>query len=95
LKRIWIRRFAPKNQESIGPLRGKGRFKSDNIHHHQYQRKSKRRAHSSSITSPSRNHKRSRVDELKGEMKQIKPPYFDGENKKDEDVETWVLGMRK
>ena len=35
------------------------------------------------------------MDELKGEMKKIKPPTFDGEHKKDEDVETWMLGMRK
>jgi hypothetical protein len=28
-------------------------------------------------------------------MKRIKPPTFDGEHKKDEDVETWILGMRK
>jgi hypothetical protein len=35
------------------------------------------------------------VDELQGEMNKIKPPTFDGEHKKDEDVETWLLGMRK
>jgi hypothetical protein len=35
------------------------------------------------------------VDELKGEMNKIKPPIFDGEHKKDEYVETWMLGMRK
>jgi hypothetical protein len=28
-------------------------------------------------------------------MNKIKPPKFDGEHKKDEDVETWLLGMRK
>jgi hypothetical protein len=28
-------------------------------------------------------------------MNKIKPPTFDGENKKDEDAETWPLGMRK
>jgi hypothetical protein len=28
-------------------------------------------------------------------MNNIKPPNFDGENKKDEDVETRLLGMRK
>ena len=28
-------------------------------------------------------------------MNKIKPPTFDGEHKKDEDAETWVLGMRK
>jgi hypothetical protein len=35
------------------------------------------------------------VDELQGEMNKIKPPTFDDEHKKDEDVETWFLGMRK
>jgi hypothetical protein len=35
------------------------------------------------------------VDELKGEMNKIKPPTFDEEHKKDEDVETWLLGMMK
>jgi hypothetical protein len=38
---------------------------------------------------------RSGVDELKGEMNKIKPPTFDGEHKKEEDAETWLLGMRK
>jgi hypothetical protein len=28
-------------------------------------------------------------------MNKIKPPTFDGEHKKDEDAETWLLGMRK
>jgi hypothetical protein len=35
------------------------------------------------------------VDELRGEMNKIKPPTFDGERKKEEDVEAWLLGMRK
>jgi hypothetical protein len=28
-------------------------------------------------------------------MNKIKPHTFDGEHKKDEDVETWLIGMRK
>jgi hypothetical protein len=28
-------------------------------------------------------------------MNKIKPPIFDGEHKKDDDAETWLLGMRK
>jgi hypothetical protein len=55
----------------------------------------KERTHNSSSPSPTRNHRRSEVDELKGEMNKIKPPTFDGEHKKDEDVEAWMLGMRK
>jgi hypothetical protein len=35
------------------------------------------------------------MDELKGEMRKIKPPTFDGEHKKEEDVKTWFLCMRK
>jgi hypothetical protein len=34
------------------------------------------------------------VDELQGEMNKIKNPTFYCEHKKDEDVETWMLGMR-
>jgi hypothetical protein len=28
-------------------------------------------------------------------MNKIKPPTFDGEHKKDEETNTWLLGMRK
>jgi hypothetical protein len=28
-------------------------------------------------------------------MGKMKPPTFDGEHKKDEDGEAWILGMRK
>ena len=35
------------------------------------------------------------MDELKGEMNKINPPMFDGEHKKEDDAETWLLGMRK
>jgi hypothetical protein len=73
----------------------KRKSRSFGRHHHHSQGKSKRRAHSSSIPSPTRNHKRYRVDELKGEMNKIKPPTFDGEHKKEEYAETWLLGMRK
>jgi hypothetical protein len=71
------------------------RERSGNRHHQHSQRHSKRRPHNSSSPSPTRKHRRSEVDELKGEMNKIKPPTFDGEHKKDEDVETWLLGMRK
>ena len=33
-------------------------------------------------------------DELQGELRQIKPSTFDGENK-GKDAEAWLLGMRK
>ena len=35
------------------------------------------------------------MDELQGEINKIKPPTFEGEHKKEEDAETWLLGMRK
>jgi hypothetical protein len=71
------------------------RSRSVGRHHHHSQSHSKRRAHNSSSPSPTRKHRRSGVDELKGEMNKIKPPTFDGEHKKEEDDETWFLGMRK
>jgi hypothetical protein len=64
-------------------------------HHHHSPSHSNKRAHNNSIPSPVRKHKRSRVDDLRGEMNKIKPPIFDGDHKKDEDAETWLLGMRK
>jgi hypothetical protein len=71
------------------------RSRSVGRHHHHSQGRSKRRLHSSSSPSPTKKHRRSRVDELKGGMNKIKPPTFDGEHKKEEIVETWFLGMRK
>jgi hypothetical protein len=73
---------------------GKGRSRNYNIHHHHSQRNSNRRAQNSSSPSPARKHRRSGVDELKGEMNKINTPNFDGEHKKDGDDETWLLGMR-
>jgi hypothetical protein len=73
----------------------KGKVKSASRHHHHPQRHSHKRVGDNSSLSPVRRYKRSRVDELRGEMNKIKPPIFDGEHKKDEDVKTWLLGMRK
>jgi len=70
------------------------RSQSVGRHHHHSQGHSKRRAHSGSSLSPTRKHRGSRVDELKGEMNKINPPTFYGEHK-EEDFETWLLGMRK
>jgi hypothetical protein len=64
-------------------------------HHLHYQKHSHRREHNISSPSPIRNHRRFGVDDLKGEMNNIKTPTFYGEHKKDEYVETWLLGMRK
>jgi hypothetical protein len=71
------------------------RSRSGSKHHRLSPKNSIKEAHNSSSPSPTRKHRRSGVDELKGEMNKIKPPTFDGEHKKEEDVETWLLGMRK
>ena len=42
-----------------------------------------------------KNKRRTRVEKIQGEMNKINPPTFDGEHKKYEDAETWILGMRK
>jgi hypothetical protein len=52
------------------------------------------------VSNPSISHvkhqrRRHGPDSLQGELRKIKPPSFDGENKKGEDVEAWLLGMRK
>jgi hypothetical protein len=69
--------------------------RSDDRNHHSPKHSFKKACNSSS-TSPIKNNKRRiGVDELQGEMNKIKPPTFDGEHKKDEYAETWLLGMRK
>jgi hypothetical protein len=73
----------------------KRRSRSVSRHHCLSPKHSSREAPSSSSPSPTRKHRRSRMDELKGEMNKNKPPTFDGEHNKEEDVETWLLGMRK
>lgn len=40
-------------------------------------------------------YKRSDRGYLRDEFKKAKPPTFDGEMKKPQDVEAWLLGMRK
>ena len=45
---------------------------------------------------PSNHHKKRHVGkELEGNLSKIKPPTFDGEHKKGEDVEAWLLRMKK
>ena len=57
-------------------------------------------ASSSTESSPERSlarHKKRRFtqDELVRELRRIKPPTFDGEVKQGEDVEAWLIGLRK
>jgi hypothetical protein len=66
----------------------KRRSRSGSRHLSFSQRHSDRKTHSSSSPSPTRKHQKSGKEELKGEMNKIKPPTFDGEHKKEEDVET-------
>jgi hypothetical protein len=75
----------------------KGREARSDYKHQPYSSKhSFRKAYGSSSPSHVRKNKRRiGVDELQREMNKIRPQIFDGEHKKDEDLETWLLGMRK
>jgi hypothetical protein len=73
----------------------RSRSRSGNRHYRLSPKHSGKETHSSSSPSPTRKHQKSVREELKGEMNKIKPPTFDGEHKKEEDVETWLLGMKK
>jgi hypothetical protein len=75
--------------------KNKIRSRSVRRHRRDSPKHSNKEAHNSKIPSLTREYMISGVDELKGEMNKIKPPMFDGEHKKEEDVETWLLGMRK
>jgi hypothetical protein len=84
-----------RRSRSVRTPKRRRRSRSSSRHHCHSQKHSNREAHSSSSPSPTRKHQKSRMGELKGEMNKIKPPTFDGEHKKEEDFETWLLGMRK
>jgi hypothetical protein len=73
----------------------RSRSRSGNRHHRLSPKHSGKETDSSSSPSPTRKHRKSGREELKGEMNKIKPPTFDGEHKKEEDAETWLLGMKK
>jgi hypothetical protein len=76
-------------------LERKRRLRSGSRHRCSSPKHSDKESNNSSSPSPTRKHRRYGVDELNGEMNKIKPPTFDGEHKKEEDAETWLLGMRK
>ena len=62
------------------------------MHHHHSPRNSAGGVRCSSSPSPVEMHKRRyKVDEIQGEMNNIKPPTFDGEHKKDEDADVEFL----
>jgi len=39
--------------------------------------------------------RRYELDNLQGEIRKLKPPNFDSEHKRGDDVETWLLGIIK
>jgi hypothetical protein len=39
--------------------------------------------------------RRHELDSLKGELRKLKLPSFDGESEREDDVETWLLGLRR
>jgi hypothetical protein len=80
---------------SVKNPEGRRRSRSGNRHYYLSPKHSSKETHNSSSPSPTRKHQKSGREELKGEMNKIKPPTFDGEHKKEEDVETWLLGMKK
>jgi hypothetical protein len=80
---------------SVKTPEGRRRSRSGNRHYHLSPKHYGKETHSSSSPSPTRKHRKSGREELKGEMNKIKPPTFDGEHKKEEDAETWLLGMKK
>jgi hypothetical protein len=73
----------------------RSRSRSGSRHHSHSQKHLDRETHNSASPSPTRKHRKSGKEELKGEMNKIKPPTFDREHKKKEDAETWLLGMKK
>ena len=68
------------------PPKEKRKEKSVSRHHHHSPRHSNKREGKNSSLSPVKKYKRYGVEELRGEMNKIKPPTFDGEQKKDEDA---------
>jgi hypothetical protein len=51
---------------------------------------------SSPDVSPVRHQRgRQEVESLQGEPRKLKPPSFDGEKKREDDVEAWLLGLKR
>jgi hypothetical protein len=80
---------------SVRTPESRRRSRSGSRHYHLSLKHSGKETHSSLSLSPTRKHRKSGRGELKGEINNIKLPTFDDEYKKEEDVETWLLGMNK
>jgi hypothetical protein len=39
--------------------------------------------------------RRHELDSLQGELRKLKPPSFDGEREREDDVEAWFLGLMR
>jgi hypothetical protein len=39
--------------------------------------------------------RRQEVDNFQGELRKLKPPSFDGEKEREDDVEAWFLGLER
>jgi hypothetical protein len=51
---------------------------------------------SSPEVSPVRHQRRKQeIDSFQGELRKLKPPSFDGEREREDDVEAWFLGIRR
>jgi hypothetical protein len=71
-------------------------------HRHHSPPYSTRRSYASedSISSPEvspirHQRRRHELDSLQGELRKIRPPSFDGEREREDDVEAWFLGLRR
>jgi len=71
-------------------------------HHHHLLGHSTRRSHACSGSKSNTNvslvinqRRRPKLNILQGELRKIKPPSFDGDHRKREDVEAWLFGMGK
>jgi hypothetical protein len=52
------------------------------------------------VSSPEVSHVRQQrrkqeVDSLQGDLRKLKPPSFDGEREREDDVEAWLLGLQR
>jgi hypothetical protein len=86
--------YSTKEEDHRSHTRKEESRSAGRYHHHSLRHSVARAGRSSSLSPVRKHNRRTGVDELKGEMRNIKPPTFDGEHKNDEYVEACFLGMR-